>query len=350
VVAAGGALAAAPVGTKAGPGEIFDAEPLPGSSGPGGPAGTAAVVATKKKHSRRRTAVIVAAVAAVVLIAGGLTAAFEAKVFTPSHPTPTVAGLTVAAAQTAVEKLHMTLKVETAVKSETVALGVVISQSPAPGTSLKEGSTVSVVPSAGPPDVAVPDLTGMTCAQADTALAAAHFKSVCAPPRYDNTIPAGQLVLWSIGSTANPKTAPYGSTITLVPSNGHAPVPVPSIPTTYTYAQAQAALQAVGLTATEATQASSTIPQGNVISTSPASGAPAAYGSAVTVTVSTGPPMVNVPNVIGDSVSQATAVLQGAGLSVSGVSGNPSHNVIGTQPSVGSSVPTGSSVQLFTSH
>jgi serine/threonine-protein kinase len=90
------------------------------------------------------------------------------------------------------------------------------------------------------------------------------------------------------------------------------------------------------------------VPQGQVISTSPASGAQAPYGSAVTVNVSTGPPTVQVPNVQGDSTQQATTVLQGAGLSVSGVSGDPNKNVTGTQPSIGSTVPTGSSVQLFT--
>ena len=38
-----------------------------------------------------------------------------------------------------------------------------------------------------------------------------------------------------------------------MPSLGHEPVTVPSIPTSYTFAQAQAALQAVGLTATQNT-------------------------------------------------------------------------------------------------
>ena len=50
-----------------------------------------------------------------------------------------------------------------------------------------------------------------------------------------------------------------------------------------------------------------------------------------------------VPNVIRDTVSQATTALQEAGLSVSGVSGNPNNKVTGTQPSIGSTVPTGSS-------
>ena len=71
---------------------------------------------------------------------------------------------------------------------------------------------------------------------------------------------------------------------------------------------------------------------GDVISTSPASGAPAPYGSVVTVNVSTGPPTVSVPNVLQDTVAQASSALQAAGLSVSGVTGSPKNNVVGTQP------------------
>jgi serine/threonine-protein kinase len=188
----------------------------------------------------------------------------------------------------------------------------------------------------------------MTCAQAAATLQSAHFLSVCAPGAYNNTIPAGVLDLWSINSTQNPAKAPYGSTITLVPSLGHEPATVPNIPTNYTFDQAQAALQAVGLSATQSPQSSATIPTGQVINTSPASGAQAPYGSAVTVNVSTGPPTTSVPNVLQDTVSQATTALQNDGLSVSGVSGSPNNKVVGTQPSIGSTVLIGSSVQLFT--
>jgi serine/threonine-protein kinase len=343
---AAGAVAAngAPVGTKAGPGEVFDAEPYAA----GAPVPTRR---RRKPWNRRRTAWIVAGIAVLALIAGGLAAAFETNAFTPTHPTPTLTGLTLTQARAAVDQVHMTLKVEPGVKSITAAAGTVVSQSPAAKSSQKEGTIIRVVPSAGPPIVSVPSLTGMTCATATTALQEAHFKSVCAPPRYDNNTPAGQLVLWSIGSTPNPSQAPYGSTITLVPSQGHAPVTVPNIPAGYTYAQAQAALAAVGLSATQNAESSTSTPNGQVISTNPASGAPAAFGSAVTVNVSTGPPTTTIPSsVVGMSVSQATTTLQGVGLSVSGVSGDPAKNVVGTQPSVGSTVPTGSQVQLFTSH
>jgi serine/threonine-protein kinase len=242
----------------------------------------------------------------------------------------------------------MHLKEGAPVKSITVGSGSIVSQTPKASASLKEGSTVTVAVSDGPPNVSVPSLTNMTCAQAAAALQGAHFKSVCAPGTYNNSIPSGVLVLWSINSTQNPTQAPYGSTITLVPSLGHAPVPVPNIPGSYTYSQAQAALSAVGLGAAQNQETDADVPAGLVISTSPASGAPASYGSTVTVNVSTGPPTVQVPNVRGETVAQATAALQAAGLSVGSVMGDPTKNVTGIIPHVGITVPVGSSTTLYT--
>ncbi len=350
-VVGGGTMVAAgaPVGTKAGPGEVFDAEAFGRSKGAGAGAG-APMPAPKRRPwwKGRRTWVIAGVTVAAVLLAAGLAVAFGTNVFTPSHPTPTLANMTVSEARTSLAKVHMNLDEGKPIKSITVGSGDIVSQSPKAGVSAKEGTTVTVVVSDGPPDVSVPNLSGMTCPQASNALTAAHFKSVCAPGAYNNNVTAGVLDIWTIGSTQNPTKAPYGATITLVPSLGHEPATVPQIPQTYTFAQAQAALQAVGLTATQANNSSTTVPTGDVINTSPTSGAQAPYGSAVTVNVSTGPPTTTVPDVRGDTVQQATAGLQQQGLSVSGVSGDPSHNVVGTQPSVGSTVPTGSSVQLFT--
>src|SRR5580700_10301447 len=348
-VAAGGTMVAAgaPVGTKAGPGEVFDAEAFGRSKGGGG----APMPPPAKRRAwwrGRQTWVIAGVALALVLLAAGLAVAFGTNVLTPSHPTPTLANLTVAQARTSLDKVHMNLAEGTLIKSITVGSGDIVSQNPKAGVSVKEGTTVTVVVSDGPPNVTVPSLAGMTCPQASNALTAAHFKSVCAPGAYNNNVQAGVLSIWTIGSTQNPTKAPYGSTITLVPSLGHEPATVPQIPQTYTFAQAQAALQAVGLTATQNNQNSTSVPSGDVISTAPASGAQAPYGSAVTVNVSTGPPTTTVPDVKGDSIQEATSAMQNAGLSVSGVSGDPSRKVVGTQPSIGSTVPTGSAVQLFT--
>jgi eukaryotic-like serine/threonine-protein kinase len=341
----------APIGTRAGPGEIFDAEPDSGAAKRANGRGDVApgVVQVRRSWWRRHRAWVVAAVVVVLaLVAGGLAAAFETNVFTPSHPTPNLVGLTVVQARTSLGKVHMNLAEGAPAKSITIGAGHVVSQTPKATTSLKQGSTVTVVVSDGPPDVSVPSLTGMTCAQAAATLQSAHFGSVCAPGSYNDSVPAGVLVIWSINATQNPTTAPYGSTITLVPSLGHSPVPVPSIPTTYTYGQAQAALSAVGLQAAQNPVSSTTVQAGNVINTSPASGVSAPYGSTVTVNVSSGPPPVTVPDLGGDSVQQATAALQAVGLSVSGVNGDPTQPVTGSQPASGASVPAGTSVQLST--
>ncbi len=275
--------------------------------------------------------------------------ALAAGVFTPSHPTPSVVDQALTQARSTLDKVHMNLKVEgKPVTSINVPAGAVVSQSPKPGVTQKEGSTVSVIVSGGKPDVTVPSLANLTCAQAVGTLEAAHLQAHCTPGQYNDTVPATIIVSWSSGTTPNPTRAPYGGTITIVPSLGHSPATVPNIPNTYTYPQAAAALQAVGLQATQGPQSSTTVPSGNVIGTNPPSGAQAPYGSTVTVVVSTGPPTTTVPDVSQKSVADATAALQAAGLSVSGVSGNPNKTVKGTTPAAGQTVPTGTSVQINT--
>ena len=57
-------------------------------------------------------------------------------------------------------------------------------------------------------------------------------------------------------------------------------------------------------------QASTTVSKNAVISTVPAGGSTAPRGSTVVVTISTGPPSVAVPNVVDETVGQATLLLQ----------------------------------------
>jgi beta-lactam-binding protein with PASTA domain len=357
--------AGAPVGTRAGPGEIFDAEPgggrtrsddyetVVGAAAVGGAAG-GAVAVIKRRPGGRRRAWIIGAVAAVLVLIAASVAAIEGKVFTPSHPSPNLVGLSLTAARTAAAKDHFSLHAEPAIKSTSVLVpGTIISQTPKPGTVLKQGSVLTVVPSLGPPSEPVASLAGLTCASAEAALTPEHLTGVCATAQYSDTVPNSQLISWSYGSVTNPTTAPYGSTIQLVPSRGHAPVTVPStITSSDTFAEAQAALQAVGLTATQANAPSPSVQSGYVISTTPAAGQPAPYGSAVTVTVSSGPPTVQVPNVFQDTVAQATAALQQAGLTVSGAFGpnanSSTSQVIYTNPGQGTTVNEGSSVALYT--
>ena len=161
-------------------------------------------------------------------------------------------------------------------------------------------------------------------------------------------MPNSYLISWSYGGTTTPTKAPYGATIDMVPSRGHEPVPVPSsISQSDTFNDALVLLQAVGLNGTEASAPNNTIPAGDVIALNPPSGTLAQYGSTVTVSVSTGPPTTQVPNVIGDSVSLATTTLQNDGLDVTGVQGNPNGTAVGTDPATGQTVLEGSAVQIL---
>jgi beta-lactam-binding protein with PASTA domain len=345
---------ATPIGTRAGPGEIFDAEAAGSRSGHGffvrRPAQT---LSGRFQFFRRHTRTLVIGVAVLILLAAGSVALAESSVFAPSGAVPAVSNLTMAQAQALAAKDHFTLHIESAVESIPVPKGSIVSQSPKPETKLKQGSAINVVPSLGPPAVAVPSLTGMTCPEAENVLHSHNLVGSCGTGQYSPTVTTGVLLTWSYKTSTDPKQAPYGSTINLVPSTGHAPVDVPTtITQTDTFGEAQAALVAVGLTATQASHTSTTVAAGDVISTNPPDGQPAPYGSTVTVTVSSGPPTVQVPNVFQDTVSQATAALQGVGLTVSGAygpnAGSPQAMVLSTDPGQGQTVNSGSSVALYT--
>ncbi len=305
--------------------------------------------AVRKK--RRRKWPWLVAVAGLLAAAGvGLGLAAANQAFTPSHPTPTVGGKTLAAARQAAAADHFTVAETPGQHSITVAAGSVISQTPKPGTQLKEGSVIHVVPSSGLPSVGVPSLSGLTCNAATRVLEDDHFKATCpALLAYTTagTIPAGQVINWSYNSQLNAKTAPYGSTIAVAVSEGKKPVPVPTV-AGQTYTQAATAIKAAGLVATQTQSYSTTVPAGTVIGTTPAIGTPEKLGTTITVNVSQGPQMVPVPDVTKDTVAKATAALQAAGLAVGQVYGPPNGKVFTSTPLAGTSVKKGTAVNLYT--
>src|SRR5256712_4196695 len=86
---------------------------------------------------------------------------------------PNVAGLTQAAAATAITSATLTVGAVTTASSTMVPAGSVISQTPVAGTQVATGSAVALVLSSGLPHVAVPNVVGATQAAATTAITAA---------------------------------------------------------------------------------------------------------------------------------------------------------------------------------
>ncbi|HVB94801.1 MAG TPA: protein kinase [Acidimicrobiales bacterium] len=288
------------------------------------------------------------------LVAAGVAFAVRDKVFTPSHPIPLLVGRSLAQAQHAVKSDKFTIRTTGHASSITVAAGLILRQQPTPRTggqpvTAKEGSTIGVVVSTGPPPVAIPNLTTFSnCTEAVQALQAVHLVGVCpaSVAVYSSTVVAGAVI-----SNSPTGTAPYGSTVTIVTSKGHAPVAIPAVTGTgSSYSSAAAALTAAGFVPAQNNAYSSTVPTGQVIGTTPdPTGGPEPFGSKVTVNISLGPQPVIVPNLVGDSVHAATDALQALGLHVAGPYGpEGSTKVLSTDPGPGTSVQPGTTVNLYT--
>ncbi len=196
--------------------------------------------------------------------------------------------------------------------SETVAAGTVVQVDPGVGASVRRGSEVIVTVSKGPERYAVPDLAGSSTAEARRQLALTNLTLGKVTQAYSDTVPDGQVV------SSTPKAGTQlkrGAAVALVVSRGRQPIKVPDF-TGKKASEAQQALAKLGLTV-DATQQenSDTVAKGDVISQSPRDGT-LFKGDKVTLVVSKGPVMVDVPDVIGKQVDDARRILEAAGFKV----------------------------------
>ncbi|MEI7623573.1 MAG: PASTA domain-containing protein [Actinomycetes bacterium] len=297
-------------------------------------------VGAKRRIPRRSLLAVLVA----LLVIGGGAAFFLLR--TPTHTLSDYTTLSVSDARVALESKGFNVA-EVGTYSESVAVDTVISQDPPAGTSLAEGSTVTLTVSQGPPPVPVPtDLAGKTIDQASAALTAAGFKLGVVTDAFDETVPKGSVLSVAAGVTAQ---MPKGSAIGLIASAGPKPRTVPDL-AGKTVVDATAQLDSLGLKVNRSDEYSDTVAENLVISTTPAAGQSVNKGSAVAVVVSKGKKPVTIPaSIVGKSVADASAILTNAGLTVSGVTGNPTRTVTGATPAVGTQVKSGSAVSLVTS-
>jgi serine/threonine-protein kinase len=129
----------------------------------------------------------------------------------------------------------------TSAYDDNVPLGDVVTSDPGPGTPVKNGSVVTLVISKGTQSVAVPDVTGLSQADATDRIKSAGFQvSIAADQISSGAVPAG-----SVASYAPTGSAPHGATITLTLSNGPRQVLLPDV-TGQNVDDAKNQLQALG--------------------------------------------------------------------------------------------------------
>ncbi len=228
--------------------------------------------------------------------------------------------------------------------------GRILSQQPAPGFKLQAGESVSIEVSLGPVLHAVPELTGRALEDAEATIEAMDLVVGNIEEINDEDIPAGVVMEATVDGRPVQVADEYvtGTVIDLVVSSGPEARTVPNLVGS-TQGQAETQLKDRGLVINVAQDYSETVPEGDIISTNPASGTEVARGTTVTVVVSQGLPFVTVPEVVGLPAAEAADILETAGFVVVDTEGPPNRPVINTDPAEGTSHRKGTSIRIFVS-
>ncbi|WP_198533894.1 Stk1 family PASTA domain-containing Ser/Thr kinase [Streptomyces odonnellii] len=196
--------------------------------------------------------------------------------------------------------------------SETFDRGTVMRSDPAPLARIRGDGPVTLVVSRGPETVRVPDLTGMPLAQARRALTKAGLAAGVVSREFDEQTAQGSVL--SSAPEAGTSVRP-DSGVALVVSKG-SPVDMPDV-TGESVDDATAELEEAGLRVRiAAVRVNSPEDEGSVARQSAAEGSQLARGDTVTLTVSKGPRMIPVPDVVGEKTDKARSVLEAAGFVV----------------------------------
>ncbi len=196
--------------------------------------------------------------------------------------------------------------------SETVPKGQVISGEPQKGAQVPKQTAVQLVVSLGPERYSVPKLVGTKAVDATAALTPLNLGMGKTTEEWSETVPAGVVVSQTPEAGTSVKR---GTPVAIVVSKGRQPITVPVV-TGKDRETAEAAITKAGLKVKRAEDVNSdTVPAGRVISQSPAKGT-LFRGDTVTITVSKGPVMVEVPRVLGVAANQAEKTLKDLGFAV----------------------------------
>ena len=193
---------------------------------------------------------------------------------------PDVVGRTEQEARTAITGAGLTVGAVTNDYSPTVESGRVISSDPKAGQSINHSSAVALVVSKGRRPATVPDVRGMTVADATAALRKAGLVVGTTTEDYSDSVESGKVI--SSNPAAGASGSFYGDSVSIVVSKGSEMVTVPDV-SSMKQDEAVAALEAAGLVVK--IEHVFGIPFISSLSTDPAAGTSVRRGSTVTLRV-----------------------------------------------------------------
>jgi serine/threonine-protein kinase len=201
-----------------------------------------------------------------------------------------------------------------------------------------------------PNDQRVPDVLGLLYDDAARRLTTAGFEAARGEEVQHAAAPKSTVLRQDpVAGELQPK----GMRVILDVSAGQRRAIVPDV-NGMTRQEAEAALEKAGLDAGEALERAGNGPRGQVLGSTPAAGAEVVLPAAVTLFVSTGPAGIQVPDLVGQTLTDARAMLEQVGLSAGAVrldstALQPANTVLAQSPAAGSAVRAGTGVSLTVS-
>jgi serine/threonine-protein kinase len=222
------------------------------------------------------------------VLAGYLTAyliLFPAPILPGHEAVPRVIGLSVSEAQAEIQKARLQVADGGAEPHATAPHGVIIWQDPPPGVIAPEGTKITLVSSAGPPKIPVPDISGLESTLAQSLVMAAGL--VVSRVESVQAAPAPGLAMMT-RPPAGTALAP-GAGLTLVVSRGAPTIAVPDL-LGMASADARSRLELEGLQlGTVTRRRTAEASPGIVVGQRPAAGTLAAPGTVIDIVVARSP-------------------------------------------------------------
>ncbi|MFE0177071.1 Stk1 family PASTA domain-containing Ser/Thr kinase [Streptomyces sp. NPDC059002] len=274
---------------------------------PGPPAPTRAA-SRRRLDPRRRMVAVIAAVFLVLGLGAGVWYINSGQ-FTKVPP---LLSKTEAQAKQRLEEAGLDVKEIKREFSDTDKRGTVMASDPAVGQRIRDNGKVTLTVSRGPENVKVPDVKGIPLATAKKELKNSGLEPGMVTKSFSESVKKGAVI------STEPRagfTRKAGSAIAIVVSKG-APIETPDV-TGDSEEDAVAELEEAGLKPEIATErVYSDEDKGTVVEQSPRDGKTLAEGDTVKLTLSKGPEMIEVPDVTGMKVGEATSALEDAGFDV----------------------------------
>ena len=298
-----------------GPNDVTQVMPIPVVAEPSQEPLTEEKVVTDRGGSLGRSAQW-GIVAAVVVLAAVVTLIGARMLSVPTAVVPELLGLQRAEAVEIATEAGWSVTVEIIRSDLEPRMGHVVSSVPPPGFRLALAEPLVLVVSGGPSFRTLPEITGTVATEARRLLESLGL-TVEESEEFDEDLLAGGVISWEVVDQpeleAGDQILP-GETILMRVSQGPEPRVVPDL-SGQTWSEAQAAIERLRLVPVRRDDIfDPEVPEGQVVTQSPAPESRVARGAVVQISISKGPDLIPFPDLAGTDLREAQRILAEVGI------------------------------------